>query len=42
MLSPSGQNTVLIDKLHFPNGVQLSPKQDFVLVCETYRRRVLR
>jgi len=38
----SGQNLVLLDGLMFANGVQLSPEEDFVLVCETYASRVLR
>jgi len=33
---------VLIDGLHFPNGVILSPKEDFVLVTETPRSRIHR
>ena len=36
------KNTVLIDKIHFANGVQLSQNEDFVLVCETMKARVLR
>jgi len=35
-------NTVLMDKIHFANGVQLSPNQDFVLLSETARSRVQR
>ncbi|XP_018015688.1 adipocyte plasma membrane-associated protein-like [Hyalella azteca] len=38
----TGKNIVLLDKLFFANGVQLSPKEDFVLVCETIRSRVIR
>ncbi|KAL3286813.1 hypothetical protein HHI36_001305 [Cryptolaemus montrouzieri] len=38
----SGKNTVLIDKLHFGNGVILSESEDFLLVAETSRNRVLR
>ena len=36
------ENTVLIDNLHFANGVALSEGQDFVLVAETGRSRVHR
>jgi sugar lactone lactonase YvrE len=35
-------STVLIDGLHFANGVQLSKNEDFVIVCETMRSRVWR
>ncbi|KAK7082339.1 hypothetical protein SK128_004053 [Halocaridina rubra] len=35
-------NTVLLKNVHFANGVQLSPGNDFVLLCETFRSRVLR
>ncbi|KAL3286810.1 hypothetical protein HHI36_001303 [Cryptolaemus montrouzieri] len=38
----SGKNTVLIDKLHFGNGVILSESEDFLLVAETSRNRILR
>lgn len=38
----TGQNLVLIDEITFANGVQLSPDEDFVLVCETWASRVLR
>lgn len=38
----SKRNTVLISKLHFANGVQLSPNEDFVLVSELMRARVMR
>ncbi|XP_021944562.1 adipocyte plasma membrane-associated protein [Folsomia candida] len=31
---------VLINRLHFANGVQLSRKEDFVVVCESVRSRV--
>jgi len=34
--------TVLIDKVHFANGVQLAEDEEFVLVSETGRGRVLR
>lgn len=33
---------MLIDGLHFANGVVLSPKEDFVLVAETARSRIHR
>jgi sugar lactone lactonase YvrE len=33
---------VLLDKLHFANGVQLSKNDEFVMVCETARSRVVR
>ncbi|OXA61030.1 Adipocyte plasma membrane-associated protein [Folsomia candida] len=36
------KNTVLISSMHFSNGVQLSENEDFVLVTETARARVLR
>ncbi|XP_021935235.1 LOW QUALITY PROTEIN: adipocyte plasma membrane-associated protein-like [Zootermopsis nevadensis] len=35
-------NEVLIDGLHFPNGVVVSPKEDFVLVAETTKSRIHR
>jgi hypothetical protein len=35
-------NEVLIDGLHFANGVVLSPKEDFVLVAESIRSRIHR
>lgn len=31
---------VLLDQLRFPNGVQLSPAEDFVLVAETTMARI--
>jgi len=33
---------VLLDNLHFANGVQLSRYSDFVLVVETSRARVMK
>ncbi|XP_005072608.1 adipocyte plasma membrane-associated protein isoform X1 [Mesocricetus auratus] len=33
---------VLLDQLWFPNGVQLSPEEDFVLVAETTMARIRR
>lgn len=38
----SGTTTMLLDSLHFANGVAVSPEGDFVLVNETARYRVLR
>jgi len=35
-------NTVLISGLHFGNGVQLSANEEFVLITETGRARVMR
>jgi sugar lactone lactonase YvrE len=37
-----GKTTVLMKDLYFANGVALSQKEDFVLVNETYRYRILR
>lgn len=36
------KNEVLIDKIHFANGVSLSEKEDFVLVCDLVKSRILR
>jgi hypothetical protein len=36
------ENTVLIDGIHFANGVQLSKDEDFVLICETLRSKIFR
>lgn len=33
---------VLLDHLRFPNGVQLSPAEDFVLVAELTMARIRR
>lgn len=33
---------VLLDHLRFPNGVQLSPAEDFVLVAELTTARIRR
>ena len=33
---------ILIDNLHFANGVQLSKYEDFLLVSETARARILK
>lgn len=38
----SGQVRVLLKDLYFANGVALSSQEDFVLINETYRYRVLR
>ncbi|VEN72611.1 conserved hypothetical protein [Candidatus Desulfarcum epimagneticum] len=38
----SGQTRVLLRDLYFANGVALSPGEDFVLVNETYRYRIVR
>ncbi|CAL4065313.1 unnamed protein product, partial [Meganyctiphanes norvegica] len=35
-------NTVLMDKIHCANGIQLSPNHDFILLSETARSRVHR
>ena len=38
----TGQMTLLLKDLYFANGVALSQQEDFVLVNETYRYRVIR
>ncbi len=38
----SGETRVLLDGLHFANGVAVSPDQSFVLVCETTKYRIRR
>jgi sugar lactone lactonase YvrE len=38
----SGQVRVLLKELYFANGVALSSQEDFVLINETYRFRVIR
>ncbi|CAB3363935.1 Hypothetical predicted protein [Cloeon dipterum] len=35
-------NTLLLDKIHFANGLALSPNEDFLIVAETVRCRVIR
>ncbi|XP_058108638.1 protein STRICTOSIDINE SYNTHASE-LIKE 4-like isoform X2 [Magnolia sinica] len=40
--SSTKRTTVLIDGLCFPNGVALSPAEDFLIVCETWRFRCLK
>lgn len=37
-----GKTTILMKDLYFANGVALSQKEDFVLINETYRYRILR
>lgn len=36
----SGKVTVVLDKLWFPNGVALSPEEDFVVFVETHASRI--
>ncbi len=38
----AGKAEVLLGDLYFANGVALSRKEDFVLVCETFRYRIVR
>ncbi len=38
----TGKTTVLLDNLYFANGVALSKNEDFVLVNETWRYRIVR
>lgn len=38
----SKKNTVLIDKIHFANGVVLSEDESFVLAAETFGCRIFR
>ncbi|MDX1692889.1 MAG: SMP-30/gluconolactonase/LRE family protein [Ketobacteraceae bacterium] len=38
----TGNTRVLVDDIHFANGVALSADQDFVLINETWRYRILR
>ncbi|KAG8280869.1 hypothetical protein J6590_071361 [Homalodisca vitripennis] len=41
--SPSTKsNTVLLDKIHFANGVALSDDESFLVICETISHRLLR
>lgn len=35
-------HTLLMDKVHFANGVALSVKEDFLVIAETVRGRVFR
>ncbi|CAK9159216.1 unnamed protein product [Ilex paraguariensis] len=36
------QTSILLDNLCFANGVALSPNQDFLVVCETWKHRCLK
>ena len=38
----SGQAKTLLDELYFANGVAISKNEDFVLINETYRYRIIR
>ena len=38
----SGASEVLLDSLSFPNGVELAPGGDFLVVCETSKARIIR
>ena len=38
----TGKITVLLENLYFANGVALSQQEDFVLINETYRYRIIR
>lgn len=38
----SGQARTLLDELYFANGVAISKNEDFVLINETYRYRIIR
>lgn len=38
----SKRSNTAIPKLHFPNGITMSPKDDFVLIAETSRFRIMR
>ena len=38
----TGQTQLLLNDLYFANGVALSQQEDFVLVNETYRYRIIR
>ncbi|KAK2727480.1 adipocyte plasma membrane-associated protein-like isoform X2 [Artemia franciscana] len=38
----TGENNVLMEDLHFANGIQLSPHEDFVVVAECFRHRLTR
>jgi sugar lactone lactonase YvrE len=37
-----GGTELLLDKIHFANGVTLAHDESYVLVCETPRARILR
>ncbi|VVC29780.1 Hypothetical protein CINCED_3A009369 [Cinara cedri] len=36
------QNTVLMDKMQFPNGVELSNDESFLLIAETFKYRIIK
>ena len=36
------QNSVLLDELHFPNGLLLSAEEDFAVFSENVRYRLLK
>jgi len=38
----TGRVEVLLDNLHFPNGVVVSPNGDYLLVSETWKYRILK
>ncbi|XKH02512.1 SMP-30/gluconolactonase/LRE family protein [Marinobacter nauticus] len=38
----TGKVSVLLDHLHFPNGVVVSPNGDYLLVAETWKYRILK
>lgn len=40
--SAKNQSKVLLDNLWFPNGVAISPDNQFVVVLETFRLRLLK
>lgn len=35
-------NTVLMDRLHFANGVALAADESYILVAETFKFRIMR
>lgn len=38
----TGETEVLLNGLFFPNGVALSPDEEFVVICETTASRIMR
>ena len=38
----SGETEVLLDGLFFPNGVALSPDEEFLVISETTASRIMR
>ena len=38
----TGETELLLSGLFFPNGITLSPDEDFLLICETAASRILR